>query len=81
MRVAGHITGVDENISVRVLQPSTQGPIGQACCVPAGNVDTPWSIDVSFSGASDPVLTVVAVTGGHLAQYERFTVTAVRTGR
>jgi hypothetical protein len=79
MTVGGRITGVDENISVRVLQPSTTGPIGQACCVPAGDVNTPWSIDVSFSGATDPVLTVVAVTGGHLAQFERFTATAVRT--
>ena len=80
MTVGGRITGVDENISVRVLQPSTTGPIGQACCVPAGNVDTPWTIDVSYSGATDPVLTVVAVTGGHIAGYERFTITAVRLG-
>lgn len=33
-----------------------------------------------FSGAEDPVLTIVASTGGHIAEVERFTVTAVRTG-
>ena len=78
MTVGGRITGVDENISVRVLQPSSSGPIGQACCVPAGDVNTPWTIGVSFSGATDPVLTVAAVTGGHIASFERFTVAAVR---
>jgi len=79
--VGGHITGVDENISVRVLEPSAPTQLGLACCVPIGNVDTPWTLSVSYAGATDPVLTVVAVTGGHLAQFERFTVTAVRTFR
>jgi hypothetical protein len=81
LTVGGTITGVDENISVVVRQPSSAGPLGQSCCLPAGGTNTPWRTTVSYQGATDPVLTVVAATGGHLQAVERFTVTAVRTGR
>ncbi|GAA3481948.1 hypothetical protein [Streptomyces yanii] len=76
----GRITGVDESIRVQVRQPSSAAPLGTACCIPAGGNDRPWKEPVSFFGAADPVLTVVASTGGHIAEVERFTVTAVRTG-
>jgi hypothetical protein len=79
--VGGTITGVDESISVVVRQPSSAGPLGRSCCLPAGGTNSPWRTTVSFQGATDPVLTVVAATGGHLQAVERFTVTAVRTGR
>jgi hypothetical protein len=36
---------------------------------------------VTWQGATDPVLTVAAATGGHLQAVERFTVTAVATGK
>jgi hypothetical protein len=76
----GRITGVDESIHVQVLQPSSDAPLGTSkCCTPAGGDNQPWKVTVPFSGASDPVLTVVASTGGHVAEVERFTVTAVRT--
>ncbi len=77
--VGGHITGVDENIKVSVRQVSSEKPIGQACCTPAGGVNQPWSTKVSFTGATEPVITVVASTGGHLLAVERFAIQGVRT--
>ncbi|MGI5518188.1 hypothetical protein [Streptomyces sp. CA-106131] len=77
----GRISGVDESIRVTVRQPSSAAPLGTSpCCTSAGGDDQPWSVSVSFSGVRDPVLTVVASTGGHVADVERFTITAVRTG-
>lgn len=76
----GRISGVDESIRVQVRQPSSAAPLGTSpCCTSAGGDDQPWNVTVAFSGARDPVLTVVASTGGHVAEVERFTVTAVRT--
>jgi len=77
--VGGHITGVDENVKVSVYQVSTEKPIGQACCTPAGGVNQPWSTKVSFSGATQPVITIVASTGGHLLAVERFAIQGLRT--
>jgi hypothetical protein len=74
----GYITGVDENIRVVVRQRSSATPLGQACCQPAGGDNQPWSETVSFTGATDGVLTIVATTGGHLQQIERFTIRGVR---
>lgn len=54
-------------------------PLGQSGHNPAGGTNTPWSATVSYAGATDPVLTVVAYTGGHLLTVERFAITAVRT--
>ncbi len=79
LAVGGSITGVDESIRVAVRQPASGSPLGTFCCMPAGGTGTPWAASVSYSGATDPVLTVVAVTGGHVQSDERFTVTAVRT--
>ncbi|MER5689876.1 hypothetical protein [Streptomyces sp. NPDC002205] len=76
----GRITGVDERIRIQVRQPSSAAPLGTSCCTAAGGNGRHWKESVSFSGADDPVLTVVASTGGHIAEVERFTVTAVRTG-
>ncbi|HEX9546509.1 MAG TPA: hypothetical protein VF942_04180 [Acidimicrobiales bacterium] len=81
LTVGGTITGVDENIVVQVLGLSASGPLGTSAGVPAGGTVTPWRTTVSFSTASDPVLTVAAATGGHLQRIERFTVTAVVVGR
>ncbi|MFE9259154.1 hypothetical protein [Streptomyces sp. NPDC006879] len=76
----GRITGVDETIRVSVHQLSSAAPLGTSpCCVPAGGHDQPWTATVAFSAPRDPVLTVVASTGGHVADVERFSITAVRT--
>ncbi|WP_328972581.1 hypothetical protein [Streptomyces sp. NBC_00239] len=79
IRVGGRITGVDESIRVQVRQPSSARPLGTACCTPAGGSDQPWTATVSYTRPTDPVLTIVASTGGHLTEVERFTVTAVRS--
>ncbi|MFF8833167.1 hypothetical protein [Streptomyces sp. NPDC015131] len=76
--VGGRITGLDESIRVQVRQPSSDTVLGTACCTPAGGTGRLWSASVPFKGAKDAVLTVVASTGGHIAEVERFTVTAVR---
>jgi len=78
LHVGGVITGVDENIKVTVHQPSSTGALGSFCCLPAGGTDAPWSATITFGGATDPVLTVTAQTGGHVQAVERFSVTGVR---
>lgn len=81
LRVGGTITGVDESISVTVVQNSSSATIGSWCCLPAGGAASPWSATVSFANATEPVLTVAAATGGHVQRVERFTVTGVRVTR
>ena len=76
--VGGRISGVDENIHVQVRQSSSEAVLGDFCCQPAGGQGSPWQVTVSFSGASDPGVTIVAFTGGHRTQVERFAVTGVR---
>lgn len=77
--VGGRITGVDECLVVQVRQQSSSGPIGESPqCLPAGGENTPWRTTVSFSGATDPALTIVVWTGGHIQGVERFAITAVR---
>jgi len=80
LRVGGAITGVDENVRVTVLQPSSASPLGTFCCQAAGGDVSPWSATVTFAHATDPVVTVVATTGGHVQSVERFTVTGGRAG-
>lgn len=80
--VGGRITGVDESIRVRILGRASSRPLGEHCCVPAGGEGRNWSARLSFRApdARGEVLTVVASTGGHVAEVERFAITAVRTG-
>lgn len=80
LRVGGRVSGVDESIRVSVHAPAAQEPVGEACCVPAGGRGTPWSTTVELTDAPATTLTVVATTGGHIADVERFAVTAVRVG-
>jgi hypothetical protein len=74
--VGGQVTGVDESIRVQVRQLS--GMLGESCCLAAGGENTPWTATVSYQGASDAALTIVASTGGHAADVERFAITGVR---
>ncbi|MEV0287639.1 MULTISPECIES: hypothetical protein [unclassified Kribbella] len=78
--VRGRITGVDESIRVEVRQTGSDGPLGSSCCVPGGGQRQPWSTRVSFRGAAGGAVTVVASTGGHVQDVERFAVTGVRVG-
>lgn len=79
--VGGSVTGVDESLHVLVVQRSTgPEPIGSFCCASAGGMPGRWSAKVSFRRPTDPVLTIVVYTGGHVAEVERFAVTGVRAG-
>lgn len=72
--VGGHISGVDENIRVSVWQLPSAHPLGQSTGIPAGGQNQPWSGSVRFTGASHNPLIIVATTGGHLQQIERFAI-------
>jgi hypothetical protein len=76
--VAGTITGVDESLRVQVRQASSSAPLGEACCLAAGGDNSPWRTTVAFEGATDPALTIVVSTGGHVQDVERFAITGVR---
>jgi hypothetical protein len=79
LTVGGVVSGVDESLRVQVRQPSSAGVLGESCCVPAGGEQTPWTATVEIAGGSDPALTVVVSTGGHVQDVERFAITALRT--
>jgi hypothetical protein len=79
LTVGGRITGVDEAIRVDVRQASTADRLGTSCCVAAGGQNQPWTAQVTFQGATDPAVVVVASTGGHYQGVEAFAVTAVST--
>lgn len=78
LTIGGQITGTDENLRIAVRQPSSEQPLGTYCCLPAGGDHQPWTTKVTFSGAADPALTIVASTGGHVQPVERFAITAIR---
>ncbi len=74
--MGGTLDGIDENIRVEVRQPSSIAPLGEWCCLNIGGFGTQWRATTTFSGATDPVLTLVAHTGGHLQRVERFAIQA-----
>ena len=80
VRVGGHITGVDDNITVHVQQLHANGYLGERCCVPAGGQNAAWSATVTFARPTDQVLILSASTGGHLQTVERFAVTGAKFG-
>ena len=79
LSAGGRITGVDEALRVAVIDGDGR-TLGQVTGVPAGGSNTPWSATVGYTQPAGRVLTVVVSTGGHVAEVERFAVTAARTG-
>lgn len=75
----GRITGVDENLRVRIWRLGS-GKAGESAGVPAGGDNAPWSTKVRFSAPAGSVLTIAVSTGGHVAAVERFAITGVRVG-
>lgn len=75
MTVGGHITGVDEAITVWVRTLS--GGVTRMASIAAGGANAPWTETVPFTQTG--VLTIVASTGGHLQQHERFAIQGVYT--
>jgi len=77
--VGGTITGVDESVQVAVRQISSPEPIATYCCVPAGGERAWWETPpMSVAGATDPAVTVVAWSGGHVQDVEVFAITGLR---
>lgn len=75
----GRITGVDEAIHVEAHVLGAPTLVGESCCQMAGGEDSPWSAPVAISGVpSGALVTLVARTGGHFAEVERFAVSGVR---
>ena len=70
------MTGVDESIRVQVRQGDAL--LGESCCLSSGGENTPWTAEVAYQGAGPGALTIVASTGGHAADVERFAITGVR---
>ena len=79
LTAGGRITGVDEALRVAVIDGDGR-TLGRVSGVPAGGENTPWSVTVGFARPAGRVLTVVVSTGGHVAEVERFAITAVRSG-
>ncbi|WP_345380999.1 hypothetical protein [Pseudonocardia yuanmonensis] len=73
--VGGEITGVDESLRVQVRAAGSAVLLGETCCLPAGGERARWSATVGVAGHG-PAMVVVS-TGGHVAEVERFAVTAV----
>jgi hypothetical protein len=78
LTAGGRITGVDEALRVAVIDGNGRA-LGQVNGVPAGGSNTPWSVTVDYTQPAGRVLTVVVSTGGHVAEVERFAITAART--
>lgn len=79
LTVGGKITGVDESITVRLFRPGVPAAVAVSCCHAAGGTGTPWSVRVPKpTAAGGGILIIAASTGGHVAQVERFAVTAAR---
>jgi hypothetical protein len=80
MTIGGHITGVDENIVVSVIRridsnSTERKPVAR---VPAGGDHAAWTTGpVSFTARG--VLILLATTGGHLQEVERFAIHGVHT--
>jgi hypothetical protein len=80
LTVGGTVTGVDESLQVQVRQMSSTEALGETCCLPAGGTGSPWEMTVELTGrATDPAVTVVVYTGGHVQDVERFAITGLRT--
>ncbi|MGV0635332.1 hypothetical protein ABQE69_14900 [Mycolicibacillus trivialis] len=77
IEAGGVISGVDECIHLAVRQISQPDPLGEFSCRPAGGDHSRWAATVTFSGAQPGTLTLVAWTGGHVVDVERFAVTAL----
>ncbi len=81
LTVGGRISGVDESIHVwlRTTSGINRGQVvGESCCQPAGGDKSMWTATVSTTAPPGQSLVVVASTGGHLYEVERFAVTGVR---
>lgn len=78
LAVRGHITGVDESLTVQIRVHGRTEPVGMVSGIAAGGTDDPWSATVPYTAAPGSVLTIAVSTGGHIAEVEHFAVTGAR---
>ncbi|WP_433501180.1 hypothetical protein ACQP1K_13225 [Sphaerimonospora sp. CA-214678] len=78
VKVGGRVTGVDESIRVQARGPGSDRVLGESRPVQAGGTDQSWSATVALREDSGQAVTLVASTGGHIAEVERFAVTGIR---
>lgn len=78
IEAGGTITGVDENLHLRLRQSTEENALADYCCVPAGGQSQPWSATFNTSPPQPGALTLVVWTGGHTAPVETFAITGLR---
>ncbi|MFI6600255.1 hypothetical protein ACIBHX_28760 [Nonomuraea sp. NPDC050536] len=72
--VAGTVNRTAGNVQILFYQPGHEKPIAESRAIPVAGS---WQTTVPFTAQTDQVITVVAATGGHVADVERFAVTAI----
>lgn len=73
--VEGRISGVDESVIAAVR--SLDGAVDASDPVAAGGDNAAWATIIPYSDQQHGVLSVIAWTGGHLREHERFAVVGV----
>jgi hypothetical protein len=77
--VGGHISTPEPRIHLWVRQVSSEAALGTDLTGAEAKLNAPWSGTVSFTGATEDVLTIVASEGGMAQGVERFAIQAART--
>jgi hypothetical protein len=77
--VGGRITGPEPRIHLCVRQLPSEAPLGTDITEAEARLNAPWSGPVSFTGATEDVLTIVASEGGGAQGVDRFAIQAART--
>lgn len=74
--VGGRISGVDESLVVQVLDRAGT-VLTRKDRIPAGGVETPWQVTLVVPSSAAGLVTIAVSTGGHIADVEKFAITAV----
>jgi len=73
--IGGQITGVDESLVVQIRDRGGK-LLARVQGIPAGGEKTPWQVTLTVPRGSSGLVTVAVSTGGHIADVERFAITA-----
>jgi hypothetical protein len=74
--VGGRISGVDESLVIQVRDRAGT-VLARKQGIPAGGVETPWQVTLTLPSGSAGLVTIAVSTGGHIADVEKFAITAV----
>lgn len=78
LTVGGAVTDAEGSLTVAVRQPSSAQPLGEVQGVAVAPETTRWRATASYTGATDPALTVVVSLRSDVRDVARFAITAVR---